>query len=148
MFSNHKPYQYLDPAARKIDENRGPELRALDREANRKFGAEANRLFGDEARRKYAPEIEALKRREARRAAKQEVDEVRQYADYIAACAGILATYASSGYGIPVSMFVGVVAALSTQFTLPSIFNKAEDLLADPARVKVETRLELRAVPF
>lgn len=130
MFSSY-------PASR---DTRDQSLKDLDREANQRFGAEANRLFGAEARRRYAPQIENLKRQYAR----QQVDQIRGYSDYVVAGAGIMMAYASSGYGFSVSWAVGVISAFAAHIILPPALDTWEEFVA--SNTEVETRVEVRAV--
>jgi len=130
MFRSYPPHK----------DNRNQSLKDLDKEANQRFGAEANRLFGVEGRRRYAPEIANMKRDYAR----NEVDKIRAYSEYFAAGAGLIMAYASSGYGISVSLAAGAISALATHFALPSALNKLEDIVESQTEVK--TQVVVRAI--
>jgi hypothetical protein len=132
--SNRNDMKHYDVLGREVPMN------ALDREATARFGHEANSLFGVQAQQKFAIPIANIKRE----AAKKEVEKIRVYSNYISLGAGLLATIASSNYGLPVSLTVGAISALATHFTLPPTLDKLEKFLESQAQV--ETRLAVKAV--
>lgn len=128
-----------------ISDRRSPSLKALDAEANQRFGEEPNRRFGGGTytHTLYGPRADQIKHQ----AAKAEVDKLRAYSGYLSAGMGLLMAYCTSGYGMPVSFVVGTMSALAMHFSQPLALDKLEELYAEEIEVKqtVTQRVEVRA---
>jgi hypothetical protein len=127
-------------------DGRDPSLKALDAEANQRFGPEANRLFGGGTytHTLYGPRADHIKRQ----AAKAEIDKCRAYSGYLTAGAALLTTYFSSDYGMPTCFVIGAMTALATHFSLPPALDKLEDFLTTQVEVKEQVTHKVKVKAY